>query len=247
MNDSKPFVVSFGEHSEPEVSNHKSFSITIDGPVASGKSTMGRMLAKKLGYYYIYSGALYRALAYLLINSNGYTHRQLHHPELSDVLACLDPERFIYRYDSEFQDRVFFDATDITPYLKDSSIDQGASIVSTDSAVRDEINKLIRLMAEKFDVVVDGRDAGTVIFPHASAKFYLTASLDVRARRWRDVQKKLGNIYTHEQSLLLLSERDKRDQGRKVAPLMIPDDAIVIDNSALDAEQTLVRILHSIK
>jgi len=221
-------------------------SITIDGPVASGKSTMGRMLAKKLGYYYIYSGALYRALAYLLMHSKGYTPAQLHHPEMSDVLASLAPDKFIYSYDVESQERVFFDGTDITPYLKESVIDQGASIVSTDSAVRDEINKLIRLIAEKFDVVVDGRDAGTVIFPHASAKFYLTASLDVRARRWQGAQKKLGNTYTHEQSLQLLGERDKRDQGRKVAPLMIPDDAIVIDNSELDAEQTLAEIMRNI-
>lgn len=221
-------------------------SITIDGPVASGKSTIGRMLAKKLGYYYIYSGALYRALAYLLMQTKGYTTAQLHHPKMSDVLECLDPQKLIYRYDVDSQERVFFDGTDITPYLKESAIDQGASIVSTDPHVRDEINKLIRLIAEKFDVVVDGRDAGTVIFPHASAKFYLTASLDVRARRWQGAQKKLGNMFTHEQALQLLGERDQRDQSRKVAPLMIPDDAIVIDNSELDAEQTLGKILHYI-
>jgi cytidylate kinase len=229
------------------MNNPKPFSITIDGPVASGKSTIGRMLAKKLGYYYIYSGALYRALAYLLIHSKGYTHVQLHYPKMSDVLALLDPDRFTYQYDVHSQERVFFDAADITPYLKDSSIDQAASIVSTDPQVRDEINKLIRLIAEKFDVVVDGRDAGTVIFPHASAKFYLTASLDVRAGRWQEAQKKIGNVYMHEQALQLLAERDKRDQERKVAPLMIPDDAIVVDNSELDAEQTLAEILNYIK
>ena len=222
-------------------------SITIDGPVASGKSTIARMLAKNLGYYYVYSGALYRALAYLLIHTKGYSHEQLHHPEMSDVLECLNPMRFQYTYDPESQERVFFDAYDITPFLKESSIDQGASIVSTNPQVRDEINKLIRLIAQKSDVVVDGRDAGTVIFPDASKKFYLTASLDVRARRWQDVQKKLGNVYTHEQALQLLSERDQRDQGRKIAPLMIPGDAMVIDNSGLDIEQTLEIIMSSIK
>lgn len=222
-------------------------SITIDGPVASGKSTISRMLAKKLGYYYIYSGALYRALAYVLIHNKGYTHEQLHHPEMSDVLECLNPLRLIYTYDAQSQERVFFDGIDITSHLKDSSIDQGASIVSTDPQVRDEINKLIRLIAQKFDVVVDGRDAGTVIFPDATKKFYLTAELDVRARRWQEAQRKLGNAYTHAQALQQLNERDKRDKERKIAPLVIPDEAILIDNSELDAEQTLAEIVNYIK
>lgn len=222
-------------------------SITIDGPVAGGKSTIGRMLAKKIGYYYVYSGALYRALAYLLITSKNYTHEQLHHPEMNDVFACLNPQRLRYQYNSESQEQIFFDGVDITPYLKDSAIDQGSSIVSTYPLVRDEINELIRTIAEKFNVVVDGRDAGTVIFPDAHIKFYLTASIDIRAQRWQAAQQKLGNVYTYEQSLQLLSERDRRDQGRKIAPLIIPDNAIVVDNSELNAEQTLAKLISYIK
>lgn len=221
--------------------------ITIDGPVASGKSTISRMLAKKLGYYYLYSGALYRALAYLLITTKNYTQEQLHNPDMFDVQACLDAKRLVYHYDAQSQEHIFFDSHDITPYLKSSAIDQGASVVSAYPPVRDEINALLRTIATQFDVVVDGRDAGTIIFPEAFPKFYLTASLAVRAARWREAQKKMGNVFTIEQAEQQLTVRDTRDKERAVAPLIVPEDAIIVDNSHLNAEQTLQKMLRYIK
>jgi len=221
--------------------------ITIDGPVASGKSTTGRALAKKLGFYYVYSGAFYRALAYLLINTKGYTQDQLAHPRIEDVVECLDPKRFRYAYDSDLQEQLYYDDTNITQFLKTNQIDQGASIVSTDPKVRDEINNMGRSLAHTHDLMVDGRDAGTVIFPDADVKFFLTASLDVRARRWAAAQEKLGNRYTHEQALVMIGERDTRDRERAIAPLRVPDDAIVVDNSDMDTTQTLAQMIEFIK
>src|SRR5690606_2116123 len=98
--------------------------ITIDGPTASGKSSIARMLAEKLGYYYVNSGLLYRSLAYLLITNYGYTQDTVYNVDSQDVAACFDAQKFSYEYSSDHKERIFFDGTEITPYLKDSFIDK---------------------------------------------------------------------------------------------------------------------------
>ncbi len=217
--------------------------ITIDGPTASGKSTMGRGLAKRLGYYYIYSGLLFRALAYLLINERGYKEDALRNPRAEDIEYCFNAERFFYQYNDQFQERLFFDEIDITPHLKTSFIDRRSSIVSTNRRARDKIADVQRDIARDYSIVVDGRDVGSVIFPDADIKFFLTASVEVRAERWRHVQSKQGNDFSLEQAIERITERDQRDQERDIAPLIIPDDAIMVDNSALSQEQTLEKML----
>ena len=220
--------------------------ITIDGPTASGKSTIARALAKRLGYFYVYSGLLYRALAYLLVNHFRYKKDDLCNPRGEDVVELIDPQRFYYQYDDQFKERIIFDGQDITPHLQERFIDQAASIVSINKYVRDWVTNLQRQIARDFSVVVDGRDAGTVVFPGADIKFYFTAKDEIRAERWRAEQQKLGNDFTQDEALQIIIERDKRDSERKLAPLTIPNDAIVVDNSDLSIEQSVEKMMELI-
>jgi len=218
--------------------------VTIDGPAASGKSTIGRMIAKHLGYYYLYSGLLFRALAYLLVNKQVYKEDNLRNPHADDVGIYLDPERLLYHYDDQFQERIFFDGVDITPHLKNRFIDKMASILSTNKPVRKLLANLQRHIARKYDdIVVDGRDVGSVVFPDATVKFFLTAPLELRAERWRQQQAEISKNFSHEQAMEIVSERDKRDEAREADPLVIPDDALIVDNSYMSLEETLKRII----
>lgn len=210
--------------------------ITIDGPTASGKSTVARYLAQELHFFYLSSGLLYRALAYVLITKKQYTYTEIAVPNEQDVDAVFNALQYTHINDT---DAVLYDGHDITYYLKDAAIDKGSSIVSTYPYVRQQANKFQRYIAEKTSIVVDGRDTGSVVFPNADYKFFLTASLDVRAKRWQLYQEAKGKKYTLEQAYAYLQERDERDATRVVDPLCIPQNAIIIDNSALFEQQTL--------
>ena len=217
--------------------------ITIDGPTASGKSTVGRMLAKKLGYYYLYSGLLFRAVAYVLLNEYGYTKEQFEQPSIDDIDAVIDPQRFVYRYDDKEGERIFFDGRDITTFLKERHIDQPASIISLNNIVRKKILQLQRTLAQSVNVVVDGRDSGSVVFPHADYKFYITATEKERAQRWQKQQSQYGNDVSFEAAVSFIKERDQRDMKRKHSPLIIPKGAHVIDNTDMTSRETLDAIL----
>jgi cytidylate kinase len=217
--------------------------ITIDGPTASGKSTLGRMLAKKLGYYYLYSGLMFRALAYVLKHTYGYTNVQFEHPRIDEVEQILDPSRFIYTYDEQRKERICFDEVNITPHLKAGGIDQLASIVSRNSAVREKLMQLQRSIAAANDLIVDGRDSGSVVFPYADYKFYVTASEDERAKRWLKLQGTYDTDRSLEGARAFINERDQRDIKRQIAPLTIPEGAHVIDNSDQTPQETLAAML----
>ena len=218
--------------------------ITIDGPAASGKSTIGRMIAKDLGYYYLYSGLLFRALAYLLVNKEVYKEDNLRNPHADDVGTYLDPERLLYHYDDQSYERIFFDGVDITPHLKNRFIGKMASILSTSKPVRKLLANLQRHIARKHDdIVVDGRDVGSVVFPDATVKFFLTAPLELRAERWRQQQAKISENFSREQAMKIVNERDQRDETREADPLIISDDALIVDNSHMSPKETLKKIL----
>jgi len=221
--------------------------ITIDGPAASGKSTVSRKLARKLGFYYLNTGLLYRAIAYLLINKCSYKDNQLKDPDPLDLKEYIDPSRLVYDFDQDFKEQIVFDNQNITPYLKTSFIDKGASVVSTNKMVRDLLLDIQRSAAQRFNIVVDGRDTGTVVFPEADIKIFLSASLKVRAERWRKEQEERGNRFSEEEAKNILEDRDKRDKERETAPLAIPDNAIFVENSKLDADQTLAQIMDFIR
>lgn len=213
--------------------------ITIDGPAASGKSTMARMLADDLNIYYINSGLLYRALSYLLLNQGGYTSYTVGNPTESDVKKFLDPQRLTYTYDNIDGEQVAFDGVVLRiDQLKTPVIDDAASVVSTHAYVRESVVALERALTSQHSVVIDGRDSGSVVFPDADIKFFLTASLAVRAQRWTRARHDQGKVADFESVRALIAQRDERDKKRTISPLVVPDGAIILDNSALDAAQT---------
>lgn len=219
--------------------------ITIDGPAASGKSTIARALADHYGYYYLNSGLLFRGLAYVLLESGLYIKNTLGKPTAADVDKYLDPELFCYTYTRQDGPCVTFKGQVITPYLKTELIDQGASLVSTNWYVRVKLYDLQHALTQNHSLVTDGRDTGTVVFPNADYKFFITAAVSVRAKRWQADQAKKGAIFSYEQAVKEIEQRDARDSERDQAPLMIPKDAHIIDTSNLTVAQVL-EVMHTI-
>lgn len=196
--------------------------ITIDGPVASGKSSLAKAVAQRHGFYYLNSGLLYRAAAYCL-----YTYSY----SLDQINELLTTQQIRYDFDGN-DPHIYFTNKEITLLLKTAHIDQVASKVSVDIHLRRAITELQKLLVEKRNAVVEGRDCGTVVFPDADIKFFITASLSVRAQRWLQDQHERGNnSLTLEQAVASIAERDKRDVTREISPLRIPDGAIEIDTT----------------
>ena len=214
--------------------------ITIDGPVASGKSTIARLLARDLHFFYINSGLLFRALAYIVLRDEHMRIEQL--ARLTEQqIAGIDFAQLRYVVDAGHE-QIFYKDENITSELKSDTVAQAASIVATNSAVRLLILEYERMLAAQSSVVADGRDMGTVVFPHADIKIYLTATPEVRAQRWQLDQEKRGNKLTFEQAIDEITSRDNRDKKRVVALLCVPAGAQVIDSSALSIKEVLAAI-----
>ena len=219
--------------------------ITIDGPVASGKSSVAKKLAEELKMYYLYTGLLYRAVAHIMLD-------KFSQDELVSHLKTLSPDdlNFIrnicYDYgknEGEARPYIFYKDEEITEKLYTSELDQAASIVSANRYVREALLDVQREIAKKYDIIADGRDCGTIVFPDADHKFYLTADVDVRAQRLMLDETRGAMSSDFAKAKAELEERDKRDQERAVAPLKIPQDAIVVDNSKLTQEETVNKFL----
>lgn len=208
--------------------------ITIDGPVASGKSTIARKLAHTLGFYYLYSGLWYRALAYLWMCEH--TLEQMNDAAVTLWMAHATLQGLSYAIDAQGADHMLLDGIDITAQLHTATIDEAASRLSTFKPVRAWINHTMHQLAHEHNVVADGRDMGSDVFPDATLKIFLTADMAVRAERWRGKQRKQGNIFTLEQACASIKERDDRDANRAIAPLRIPADAHVIYNNGNDPQ-----------
>ncbi|MEX0671859.1 MAG: (d)CMP kinase [Candidatus Babeliales bacterium] len=213
--------------------------ITIDGPAASGKSTVARELARRLGYHHLSTGLLYRGLAYLLITMSDYNEVTIAQPSEEEVIDFLDPEKFSYFEDVDSLGHVSWDGKDITHYLKTPEIDTAASLLSSNPMVREYLLEYQRWFGDTYDMVADGRDLGSVVYPNADVKFFLTAQPEERARRWLADQVKKGNALSLQQALTAVNERDSRDRERAVCPLIQPADAIIVDNTDLAPQQTL--------
>jgi cytidylate kinase len=225
--------------------------ITIDGPGASGKSSLAQAVAEKLSLYYLCSGMLYRACAYILHHYAGYSAEKIAHPTTEDVEQYCNQYRIRYVYTLNGI-QIFFDNHDITAHLKSATIDLYSSLISADKAVRIEVLQLQQAIAQEAiaqdrDLIADGRDMGSVAFPDADYKFFVTASVDARARRWQKDQAARGNVVSLEEAVLAISERDERDTHRAHAPLVVPDGAIMIDNTDLTLEKTEEQVLSYIK
>ncbi len=215
--------------------------ITIDGPVASGKSTVAQALAHEFhefGFYYLYTGLLYRALAYALVTAYGYSEEALVAPGEDALEALLQKGRLEYRFDVGAA-RILFDGKDITSLLKTEEVDRISSISSANAAVRAAVYCLQQQIATGADIIADGRDTGTVVFPNAQIKFFLTASVEERAFRWRTNQARQGNMVSEDEAITAVTMRDERDRTRKISPLLPAEDAILVDNSNWSIEETI--------
>lgn len=220
--------------------------ITIDGPVASGKSTVAKMLAKHLQYYYINSGFLYRSFAYILIYNYGVDLNLLPSYDSKNELP-FSLDNYVYEY-ADYRSKVFFKGEDITQFLTYPNIDAAASLIGKNVYMRDYIVDLQRHLASlHHNVIAEGRDCGTFVFPKAQFKFYLTASLEIRAERWAKSRRRTGYNFTLKEAMDFIQQRDERDMQRAIAPLRPAPDAIVIDNTKIDLNQTLQLILDKMK
>jgi cytidylate kinase len=217
--------------------------VTIDGPSVSGKSTVARAVAKELHYFYIASGYIYRGLAYALMHLSDYTQDTIGQVQESDIAFCLNVSRFAYHYDAVHAERIICNGVDITTHLKTPAIDTATSVLATNELVRMQVLHYIRALANHHDIVIDGRDCGSVVFPQAEYKFYLTASLPARALRWQAMQASVGKHVSLDESKARIFERDERDSARAAAPLKIPSGAYVIDSSDLTAEDVIALIV----
>ena len=222
--------------------------ITIDGPSGSGKSTVAQLVAQKLGIFYLNTGLLYRAVTYLVFEDESSPLFKRYDADLQnitrDMLDALPSITYSY---TAAVGAVSARGNNITLKIyATSGIDQTASKLSALPVVREFLLDVQRDIAKQHDVVADGRDCGTVVFPEAEHKFYLTASLDVRAtRRMHDAKvKALG--YTFDFVRNDLAERDERDKNRAIAPLRVPAGATIIDSSDLTIDQVIDVILKDI-
>ncbi|MBT3455477.1 (d)CMP kinase [bacterium] len=217
--------------------------ITIDGPAASGKSSLAQYLAKDLGFIYLSSGMIFRAIAYVLKNNFGYVVETIDNVSEDELDQIFNLNAFSYVFNSKDGSiKISFREKDVTPYLKLKEMDEYSSLLGKHQMTRKFIKKLLHDFVENENVVVEGRDMGSAVFPDADFKFYLTAELDERAKRWREQQQQKGKIYTQKEAKKIVFDRDERDKNRKIDPLCIPKNAVIIDNTNLKPYQTVDKI-----
>lgn len=215
--------------------NKKPFNIAIDGPAGAGKSTIAKMVAKKLGFIYVDTGAMYRAMALYFIRQGIQSG-----DEEAISAACEDADITI-RYQDGAQ-QVILNGEDVSGLIRTEAVGNMASATSIYPAVRAHLLDLQRGLAASADVLMDGRDIGTCILPEADAKIFLTASTKVRAlRRYKELAEKgeTCNLEEIEQDII---ERDQRDMNRETAPLKQADDAVLLDSS----EMTIAEVIDAI-
>jgi cytidylate kinase len=204
--------------------------IAIDGPVGSGKSTLARRVAELLGYSYLDSGAMYRALAWKALRSG------LPFDDPERLAALAGGTRIDLRAGGSEQ-RVLLDGEDVTAAIRSPEVSEAASKIALIAGVRHLLVAEQRRAGEDGGIVMEGRDIGTVVFPDADLKIYLTASAEVRAeRRWREHKQK-GEAIDLARTIGQVRERDRRDRERETSPLVRAPDAILVDSSAMDAEE----------
>lgn len=214
----------------------KTYSIAIDGPAGAGKSTIARTLAAELGYYYVDTGAIYRTVAYFL-DLLGISPK-----DADGVRKYIDELTVELQYDDEGKQHMLMNGMDVTDEIRTQDISQKASLVSAHAEVRDMLLQMQRDVAKKHNVIMDGRDIGTVVLPKADVKIFLTASAEVRARRRCAELTAKGQKANLDQVLRQIEQRDWQDTQRAVAPLKQAKDAVLVDTSELDIPQVIAEI-----
>lgn len=213
--------------------------VAIDGPAGVGKSTVAKRLASRLGYRYLDTGALYRAVAWKVRQASV---DPSDHSTVRALLGALtisveqNPDAF----------RIAVDETDITQEIRTPEISEIASVVSAIPAVREWLLPVQHALGASGGIVVEGRDIGTKVFPRAQAKFFLDASSDIRARRRQRELIAAGQTASFDGTQAAIEARDRQDRTRPVSPLMAATDAMIIDTSALDPDQVVERMVAAI-
>lgn len=219
--------------------------VAIDGPAGAGKSTVTRKVAERLGYVIVDTGALYRVVALAAERAGIDFEDEARVGALADALVAESAVQLRRADDGAMQ--VYLRGQDVSVAIRSQSIGLGASKVSAHPAVREALLELQRGQGREGGVVLEGRDIGTVVYPDAEAKFYLTASAEVRAQRRRDELAARGTPPTLAEVLSEVMERDRRDSTRPIAPLRQAADAQLVDSSALSIEQVVELIVAQVR
>lgn len=214
----------------------KHISIAIDGPAGAGKSTIARKLAAELGYHYVDTGAIYRTVAYFF-DLWGVAPK-----DIDGIQRYIDELTVGLFYDEEGLQHMLMNGMDVTDDIRTQEIGQKASIISAHAIVREMLLDMQRDVAEEYDVIMDGRDIGSVVLPKATVKIFLTASPEVRAQRRTEELKAKGQKANYETVLKEIQQRDYQDTHRQVAPLKMTRDSIKVDTSDMTLEQVVSTI-----
>ena len=214
----------------------KTISIAIDGPAGAGKSTIARRLAKELVCYYVDTGAIYRTVAYFL-DLWGVSPK-----DVDGVRRYIDELTVEICYDDDGVQHMIMNGMDVTDDIRTQDISQKASLVSAHAEVRDMLLDMQRDVAKQHNVIMDGRDIGSVVLPKADVKIFLTASAEVRAKRRTEELLAKGQKANYNQILKEIQQRDYQDTHREVAPLKMCRDSVKVDTSELDIEGVVAQI-----
>jgi len=208
----------------------KTYSIAIDGPAGAGKSTMAKTLAKELGFYYVDTGAIYRTVAYFM-DLLGVSPK-----DVDGVERYIDELTIEIEYDKEGKQHMIMNGMDVSGEIRTQDISQKASLVSAHAVVREVLLDMQRDVAKAHNVIMDGRDIGTVVLPKADVKIFLTATPEVRAKRRTEELLAKGQKADYEVVLKEIIQRDYQDTHREIAPLKLARDSVKLDTSDLDIE-----------
>ncbi len=214
----------------------KFYSVAIDGPAGAGKSTIAKALAKELGFHYVDTGAIYRTLGYFF-NLIGIPPK-----DIDGITKYIDECVIEIEWDDDGSQHMFLNEIDVSEDIRTPEISKIASTVSAHKLVRDTLLDMQREVAKKHNVIMDGRDIGSVVLPKADVKFFLTASPEVRAQRRFDELKAKGSKDTFEKVLKEVNDRDHADMTRAVAPLKQTKSHILVDTSDMTIDQVIAHM-----
>ena len=221
------------------MNTHK-IAVAADGPAGAGKSSISKIVAKKLGYLYIDTGAMYRSVTWAVLHNHIDVNNQ-------KAVEALLPELDLTMEASDDSCKVFIAGQDVTDFIRTPQVNNAVSIVASYKGVRQYLVERQRLMAEAGGVILDGRDIGSVVLPNAELKIYLTASVEARAmRRYLEV-KGTVNEQTLEDIKDSVMQRDDMDKNRKESPLIQVEDAVLVDSSEMTFDETVEHILHLVQ
>lgn len=214
----------------------KRISVAIDGPAGAGKSTIARRIAADMGYRYVDTGAIYRTVAYFM-DLLGVSPK-----DVDGVNRYIDELTVGIEYDEDGLQHMIMNGMDVTGEIRTQDISQKASLISAHACVREMLLDMQRDVAKEFDVVMDGRDIGTVVLPKATVKIFLTASPEVRARRRCDELIAKGQKAKYDTILKEIAQRDYQDTHREIAPLKMCRDSVKVDTSDMTIDEVVAHI-----